>query len=66
MRVLPERWAQPEVQVQEEKEALQEREVTSDPMGCWDPKVVQVHQDQMGQRATLVQRGQVENQEVQD
>lgn len=33
-----------------EKEALQERGVKLGPMGCRDPKVVQVLQDQMGQR----------------
>lgn len=54
------------LQVRGEKEALQEREVKSDPTDCRDLKVVQVDQDQMGQRVTLVQKGVSENQEVQD
>lgn len=33
-----------------EREALQEREVKLDPMACQDLRVVQVDQDQMGQR----------------
>lgn len=66
MRVLLERSVQEELQVQEEKEVLQEKEVKSDPTGCRDLKVVQVDQDQTGQRGTLVQREQEENQEVQD
>lgn len=52
--------------VQEEKEAPQEREVKSGPMGCRDPKAVQVHQDQMDQRVMPVHRALLVSQEVQD
>lgn len=45
IRVLLERLVMLELQAQEEKEALQEKEVKLDPMGCRDPKVARVHLD---------------------
>lgn len=47
-RVLQERLGKLALQDQEEREVLQEKEVKLGPMGCRDPKVVQVHPDQMG------------------
>lgn len=35
------------------REALQEKEVKLDPMGCWDLKEVLEHQDQMDPRYRL-------------
>lgn len=38
------------VLLKRESEAHLEREVRVGPLVCWDPRVVQVHQDQMGSR----------------
>lgn len=55
-----------EQQVQEAKEALQEKEGKWGPMAYRGPKVVQVDQDQMDKRVTQVHQVLMESLEVQD